>query len=243
MTLVAAAAAMAAVLMAWPRASRLLADPRVVRPRGAAASEHQGRRRPAALRRLVVAAAAGVGAWLVLGGTVGLVAAGPVGLLALVVLRRAEPAAVRREREEAARELPHLVSLLAATLRAGAAPLDGLATATAALPGPAARRVAPMLEAVRFGGSLSGLDALLDDDVLAPLARSLARAERSGSSVVDAVEQLADELEREAGAAAEDAARRVGVAAAVPLGVCLLPAFLLIGIVPTVAGLLSEVTR
>ena len=37
--------------------------------------------------------------------------------------------------------------------------------------------------------------------------------------------------------------RQVGVAAAVPLGVCLLPAFLLIGIVPTLAGLLSTVTR
>ena len=30
--------------------------------------------------------------------------------------------------------------------------------------------------------------------------------------------------------------------AAVPLGLCLLPAFLLIGIVPTVAGLLTTLT-
>jgi hypothetical protein len=37
----------------------------------------------------------------------------------------------------------------------------------------------------------------------------------------------------------EDKARRVGVLAAVPLGLCLLPAFLLIGIVPVVAGLLT----
>ncbi len=35
-------------------------------------------------------------------------------------------------------------------------------------------------------------------------------------------------------------ARRVGVRAAVPLGLCLLPAFLLIGIVPVVAGLVSD---
>ena len=42
-------------------------------------------------------------------------------------------------------------------------------------------------------------------------------------------------------ARAEDAARRVGVAAAVPLGVCLLPAFLLLGVVPTVASLFGSV--
>jgi pilus assembly protein TadC len=100
-----------------------------------------------------------------------------------------------------------------------------------------------MVTAARFGGTLGWSGELCDDDVLAPLVRTLTRAERSGSSVVDAVEQLAEQLEREAGAAAEDAARRVGVAAAVPLGVCLLPAFLLIGIVPTVAGLLTQVTR
>jgi hypothetical protein len=42
-------------------------------------------------------------------------------------------------------------------------------------------------------------------------------------------------------ARAEDAARRVGVAAAMPLGVCLLPAFLLLGVVPTVAAMFASV--
>ena len=63
----------------------------------------------------------------------------------------------------------------------------------------------------------------------------------SGAPVVPAVERLADELARESAARAEDAARRVGVAAAVPLGVCLLPAFLLLGVVPTVASLFGSV--
>jgi hypothetical protein len=34
----------------------------------------------------------------------------------------------------------------------------------------------------------------------------------------------------------ESRARAVGVKAAVPLGVCLLPAFVLVGVVPLVAG-------
>ena len=57
--------------------------------------------------------------------------------------------------------------------------------------------------------------------------------------MVAAVERLADELARTARADVEDRARAVGVKAAVPLGLCLLPAFLLLGIVPLVAGLMS----
>jgi pilus assembly protein TadC len=57
--------------------------------------------------------------------------------------------------------------------------------------------------------------------------------------VTRAVERLADELARSARAEVEDRARAVGVKAALPLGLCLLPAFLLLGIAPLVAGLLG----
>ena len=72
------------------------------------------------------------------------------------------------------------------------------------------------------------------------LGRALARAHRTGAPVVPAVERLADELARSARSEVEDRARAVGVKAAVPLGLCLLPAFVLIGIVPLVAGLLTS---
>ena len=39
---------------------------------------------------------------------------------------------------------------------------------------------------------------------------------------------------------AKERARAVGVKAAVPLGLCLLPAFVLVGIVPVVAALLTN---
>ena len=54
--------------------------------------------------------------------------------------------------------------------------------------------------------------------------------------VVAAVERLADDLARAGRAESEDRARAVGVKAAVPLGLCLLPAFVLIGIVPLVVA-------
>lgn len=177
------------------------------------------------------------------GGSAGIAAGLLVALVSWRTLSRAEPAAVRREREEVARELPHLVDLFAVTLLAGADPIDGLARACEALPGPAARRLAPVLDRARLGAAPSETwGAVAEDEALASLGRAMTRSLRTGASVVETVEQLADELEREVAAAAEDRARRVGVAAAVPLGVCLLPAFLLIGIVPTVAGLLASIT-
>ena len=46
--------------------------------------------------------------------------------------------------------------------------------------------------------------------------------------------------EEQARAEVEDRARRVGVRAAVPLGLCLLPSFVVLGIVPLAAALLAD---
>ena len=191
--------------------------------------------------RPTVALAAGVGAWVVVGGVTGIVGAVVTTAVSWTVLTRAEPAAARREREAAARELPHLVDLLAATLHSGADPLTGLRTVCAALPGAAARRLGPV-QAHAHLGAADAWRLVVDDEVLAPLGQALVRSQRTGASVAEAVERLADELEREAAATAEDRARRVGVVAAVPLGICLLPAFMLLGIVPSVAALLTSIT-
>lgn len=202
------------------------------------ASDRVGRRR---WPRVLAAAGAGACAWAVVGGPTGVPAAVVASAGSWWVLARAEPAAVRREREELERALPHLVDLFAATLRGGADPVSGLALVCRALPGPAAERLAPVVDHTRWGAPVADAWAtVVDDAALAPLGRAMVRAQASGASVVQAVERLADELERESAARAEDAARRVGVAAALPLGVCLLPAFLLLGVVPTAASLLGS---
>lgn len=220
-----------AVLAAAAVAVLLPSLPRPARPRSSAGT---------GLRPLAVVGVA-VGAWLFVGGAAGLV----VGLVAAVAARQvlagAESTSDRRERAEVERTLPHLVDLFAATLRAGAEPVAGLGQVCAALPGPAADRLAPVVERARWGAGVDAWSSVADDEALAPLARALVRSQVSGASVVQAVERLADELERESLARAEDAARRVGVAAAIPLGVCLLPAFMLLGVVPTVASLFGAV--
>lgn len=190
----------------------------------------------------MVVAGAGLAAWLFVGGSLGPVAGIAAAALAWRVLARVEAPSSRREREEVERALPHLVDLFASTLRSGADPVAGLAQVCAALPGPAARRLAPVVEQARWGAAGGeAWAAVADDEALAPLARAMVRSQTSGASVVQAVERLAGELERESLARAEDAARRVGVSAAVPLGICLLPAFLLLGVVPTVASLFGSV--
>lgn len=192
--------------------------------------------------RPVAAVGAGAGAWLFVGGPAAPIAGLGAGVAAWWVLARAEAPAARREREEVQRTLPHLIDLFAATLRAGAEPVAGLAQVCAALPGPAADRLAPVVDQVRWGTpAIEAWRAVASDDELAPLGRAMVRSLTSGASVVRTVERLADELARESMARAEDAARRVGVAAALPLGVCLLPAFLLLGVVPTVASLFGSV--
>ncbi len=192
--------------------------------------------------RPLAAAGAGAGAWLFVGGPVGPVAGLVGAAVAWWVLARAEAPSRRREREEVQRALPHLIDLYASTLRSGAEPIAGLSQVCAALPGPAADRLAPVVDRSAWGSTgIEAWQAVLDDEELAPLGRAMVRSLTSGASVVRTVERLADELARESSARAEDAARRVGVSAAVPLGVCLLPAFLLLGVVPTVASLFGSV--
>lgn len=192
--------------------------------------------------RPVTAVGVGAAGWLFVGGPAGPLAGLCAAAAAWWVLARAETPSRRREREEVQRTLPHLIDLFASTLRAGAEPVAGLAQVCAALPGPAADRLAPVVEQARWGASgIEAWAAVLVDDELAQLGRAMVRSLTSGASVVQTVERLADELARESMARAEDTARRVGVAAALPLGVCLLPAFLLLGVVPTVASLFGSV--
>ena len=193
--------------------------------------------------RLPCALLAGLAAPTLLGGVAGWVLAAPVAALVWWLAGRIEDPALARERARAARDLPHLVLLTANALSAGAAATRALSLAADALPGPAADRVRPVLARLEVGAPPASVwRALAADSVLGPLGRTLARSAETGAPVADAVHALAADLAEGARAEVEDRARAVGVRAALPLGLCLLPAFLLLGIVPVVAGLLATLT-
>jgi Flp pilus assembly protein TadB len=192
--------------------------------------------------RLPCAVLAGTGVAVVLGGPPALPAGLVAGIATWVVAGRVEPRAVRLRREEVRRDLPHVVTLLGAALRAGSAPAAAIDLVCRALPGAAADLLAPVSARLALGGDpLAVWSALADDPAVGPLGRTMARAHRSGAPVVAAVDRLSEELARRSRGEVEDRARAVGVRAAVPLGVCLLPAFLLLGIVPLVAGLARSI--
>lgn len=82
-------------------------------------------------------------------------------------------------------------------------------------------------------------ECALEDDPLAPAARALGRAAEGGAPVAAAVARLAADARARSRAQGELAARRVGVLVVAPLGLCFLPAFVLLGVVPVVAGLVG----
>ncbi|WP_197515218.1 type II secretion system F family protein [Mycobacterium sp. 1245805.9] len=77
-------------------------------------------------------------------------------------------------------------------------------------------------------------------DAFLRLAR---RSASSGAALARGVAELADQSRHEAAHAATAAAERAGVLIAGPLGLCFLPAFVCLGIVPVVAGLAGDVLQ
>ncbi|WP_308166281.1 type II secretion system F family protein [Nocardia albiluteola] len=156
---------------------------------------------------------------------------------------------VSRERVRAVGADPYAIAsaldLLAACLRAGL-PVAGAARAAApvapAALGAALCRAADLLalgadppvawrRAARASGSA---------DVEA-LARLAGRSARSGAALAGAVAELAGQCRDGAADAAAARAERAAVLIGGPLGLCFLPAFVCLGIVPVVIGLATRV--
>lgn len=127
---------------------------------------------------------------------------------------------------------------LAACLRAGL-PLDRAARAVVpVLPAAAGEALSRVADLVALGAdpAAAWAPALAVPDT-ARLARAARRSSRSGAAVADVVEAVAADLRAEAADAVEARAERAGVLVTGPLGLCFLPAFLALGIVPVVVGL------
>jgi Flp pilus assembly protein TadB len=197
----------------------------------------------AALLRLrpVLVLLAFTGAWIFVGGLAGTVAGGLAGVVAWRVLGRAESPSARRRREELARDLPAAVHLFGACLTAGAATVGALESVAGALPGAVAEELLVVRHRLALGvDPVTVWRSLAGHAELRPLGRAMERAHRSGAPVSAAVDGLARELAAQSRARTDALARTVEVRAAAPLGACFLPAFLLLGVVPMVVGVLSS---
>ena len=177
-------------------------------------------------------------------------AADPVTVLGLVAAalstvwftQQRGAAAVRRQAEAVAAELPSAADLLATCLSSGAPPADALQTVAEASSGPLADRLRRVADALQLGADpTDAWGHVRVGDPLAPLGRAFIRSAATGAHIAETVTAVADDQRRVARWAAEAAARRAGVLAVGPLALCFLPAFVLTGVVPVIVAVAGDV--
>ncbi len=183
----------------------------------------------------------GLAVWLFLSGVFGLVLGIGVAVVGPMVLARLEPRAVRERRQQLESVAPMVADLLAACLAAGASTASSTVAVTDALGDPIASVLGTCTAQIELGADpVLVWGQLADEPALAPIARSILRSADSGAPLSDILRRVADELRQQRRAKLESAARAVGVRAVGPLGVCFLPAFMLLGVVPLIASLIEQ---
>ncbi|MET8826594.1 type II secretion system F family protein [Streptomyces sp. NPDC004610] len=183
--------------------------------------------------------------WVLIGGAAG-VALGAVGAVGLWWWRRrqragraADPVA---DLAEAGRQLPLAADLLAACIAAGAGPVPAAHAVGEALGGPVGDALARGAAEVRLGAEpATAWRALAALPGARGLARLLARADESGLPAAAPVARLAEDTRAQWTREATARARRAAVLISAPVGLCFLPAFIAVGVVPVVLGMASEV--
>lgn len=181
---------------------------------------------------------AGIACAVVVGGIAGPLVGAAVAFGCHRLCSKLEPRSQRRRRGRIVADLPVAIDLLAACLRAGGSWQRSVAVVADAIGGPLGEELHGVAARVRLGADPAGAWLTLSaSPALAPLARTAARACDSGAAMVPTLVRLAQDQRRAARAEAMARAREAGIRAAAPLGLCFLPAFVLLGIVPAIAGI------
>ncbi|WP_243723453.1 type II secretion system F family protein [Actinomadura sp. 7K507] len=179
--------------------------------------------------------------------TVGWPVGAVIGVLAAVAVwfsfGRLGNAERKRTQARLIADLPVAVDLLAACLRGGAPWHDAVAAVADAVGGPLGDELRGVSVQIRLGAdpSEAWLALAAKEPMLAPLARSAVRAASTGSALAPSLSRLARDQRRVARTAAAARARAAGIRALAPLGLCFLPAFVLLGVVPAIAGIASTI--
>jgi hypothetical protein len=133
---------------------------------------------------------------------------------------------------------PLVLDLIATVIQAGAPPQSALAAVGGVLQAGADRRGADLIhlgETLARPGPVSPAEA--DAGLMDPVREALALASRSGLPPTSLLRRAAAEERRRRAATQLKAIRRLEVLLVIPAGLCLLPAFVLLGIVPLVISL------
>lgn len=200
--------------------------------------------RPGALdrpTRALVAAASGIAVVLFVESWWGPLAAVAAGVLGYVAAGQVISPAYRRQRALLVSQLPQALDFLAVTLAAGAPIGRAMEKVAAVSPPEAAGVLNGIISHIHVGATESEAWATIArDHPWGSVARDVARAAHSGAALVDILRAHAEDGRRHRKELLEANAKRVGVKVTMPLMLCFLPAFLALGVAPTVIGLLTN---
>jgi tight adherence protein C len=151
----------------------------------------------------------------------------------------------RRRIERADREMPLLLDLLAAASSAGLSGQLALRRAIESTEGPLSEELAEVIRSVDLGARWRDELRIASDRLPLPDLRravdTMVRAESIGSSLADALSELATEVRDARRSAATERARKAPVKMLFPLVFLVLPAFLLLTVVPVLISALHSI--
>lgn len=162
--------------------------------------------------------------------------AGALGATVVVMVRRRAQSRARTERLR--RGLPETLDLLSLAVRAGLVPSEALAVACERTDDPLDEILGSALMRLRRGAAWGEVVGHLGRD-LGPDGRGLELllAGEGGAPLADGIDRLAAELRDQRRREIQRRAQRLPITVLAPLVSCILPAFLLITIVPVVSTL------
>lgn len=172
------------------------------------------------------------------GGVGGAVLAAPLGVAATLLSRRL----LARPPNTPAVSPLRLAGgwdLLAACLRAGLPVASAVRAAAAQLPDPAAEELRLIADRLALGADAREAWQVPGSSPVHKLARAACRSAQSGAGLATVAEAAAAEVRATTLDLVTARGQRAGVLITGPLGLCFLPAFLALGVVPVVLGLAS----
>lgn len=186
------------------------------------------------------AAVAGLGVAVLLASPLGVgLGIGTAWALRHALNRLADTGGARQE--ELARQAPEAIDCLASCLAAGAPLWPAMSVVADAFGDPVAGVLRRCVGRQALGSPHEEVFAeLLGEPGLAAVGRVLLRSVESGAALTSSLVSCAEQMRHERGAELERRARAVGVKAVAPLGVCFLPAFMLLAVVPIVGSLVQS---
>jgi pilus assembly protein TadC len=198
---------------------------------------------PPLLRRVLLSLAcalgltlsgAGIDGWL---GRVIWFALPVVAATGVLVLGWIEPRSARSRRQQLIMEVPQALELMAACLGAGLPARTACAAIVRTFEGAVADDLGQVLALQQLGvPDAAAWRTLHDHPQLGLAAADLARSVESGTSMVEGLRHQAAAAREARRSVLQVRARTVGVRSVLPLMMCFIPSFLLLGIVPAVVS-------